>query len=155
MIRPVTGQEIKSAVFQFNPDKAQGPDRFNVHFYQKNWSNVGKKNTAVIKDFFQNEKLLRELNHTSATLVPISTVASSLSDYRPKSCCNLIYKFISKVISNRLQQVIGELVSSNQCAFLAGRNISYCTLLAYEMIRNFKKKNWHQSLPKGRFAEGI
>ena len=49
-------------------------------------------------------------------------------------------KLIAKVISNRLQVVIGELVSSYQSAFIKARNISDCTLLAHELIRNFKKK---------------
>jgi len=51
--------------------------------------------TKVIKHFFQVGRLLHEINHTFLTLVLKSHNASSLADYRPISCCNVFYKFIS------------------------------------------------------------
>ena len=67
---------------------------------------------------FKAGTLLSEVNHTFVTLVPKTTTVSCLSDNRPISCCNVIYKIISKVLANRLQQVIGELISANQSDFL-------------------------------------
>jgi len=83
--------------------------------------------------------MLHEITHTFLTLVPKSLTSSSLSDYRPISCCNILYKFITKVLANRLQVVIGELISRNQCAFLEDKSISDCTLFAHELARDFKK----------------
>ena len=71
-------------------------------------------------------------------MIPKSTNATSLSDYMTISSCNLLYKFISKVLSNRLKMAVGKLVS-DQCAFLAGRYITDCNLLAHELVRDFKK----------------
>jgi len=53
----------------------------------------------------------------------------------------VIYKIISKVISNRLKVVIKELISSNQHAFLEGRQICECSMLAHELIRDFNKSH--------------
>ena len=39
-----------------------------------------------------------------------------------------------------LKQVVGELVSRSHSAFLDGRNTAVCTLLAHEIVRDFKKK---------------
>jgi len=86
LIRPVSAKEVKRAFFQFNPDKAPGVDGFNAYFFQKQWSIAGKQTTLAVQSFFQNSKLLNELNHTLLTL--ITNNASSLSDYRPISCCN-------------------------------------------------------------------
>ena len=36
--------------------------------------------------------------------------------------------------------MVGGLISKNQSAFLFGRNISDCTLLAHELVRDFKQK---------------
>ena len=44
------------------------------------------------------------------------------------------------MLNNRLKQVVGELVSRSHSAFLAGRNIVVCTLLAHEIVRDFKEK---------------
>ena len=72
--------------------------------------------------------------------MPKSNNASSLADYRPISCCNVLYKLVTKIPSNRLMFIIEALISANQNAFLKGRQISDCTLLAHELIRDFKKK---------------
>ena len=52
----------------------------------------------------------------------------------------MIYKLITKVLSNRLQRVIGELVPKNQHAYIKGRRTTDCSLWAHELVRDFKKK---------------
>jgi len=139
LVREVTDMEIKSTMFQLNPDKAPGPDGFNARFFQLHWDMVGIDICKAVKFFFTHKKLVREINHTFLTLVPKSTNANSLSDFRPIACCNLLYKLITKILSNRLQGVIDDLISLNQSAFLKGRQISDCTLLAHELVRDFNK----------------
>jgi len=95
--------------------------------------------TESISHFFLTGRIMHEINHTFLTFVRKTQNASSLSDYRPISCCNIIYKFISKILSNRLQVLIGDLISHNQHVFLKGRNISDCSLLAHELIGDFNK----------------
>jgi len=78
--------------------------------------------------FFNSGRMLIEVNHTFFALVPKSTNASILSDFRPISCCNTSYKLIS--LANRLQKVIGELISQNQSAILKGKLTSDFSLQA-------------------------
>ena len=42
---------------------------------------------------------LKKLNHTSLTLVPKGPNPSKMNDFRPISCCNLVYKCISSIIA--------------------------------------------------------
>jgi len=120
-----------------HPDKAPEPDGHNSYFFQKNWGLVGEDVCRAVLYFFTSGKLLHKVNHTFVTLVPKSTNAAHLNDFRPISCCNTLYKIISKVMANRLQQVIGEHISPNQSAYLKGRMISDTTLLDHEMDRDF------------------
>ncbi|XP_031095115.1 uncharacterized protein LOC115999403 [Ipomoea triloba] len=41
LIRPVSMEEVKAAVFQMHPDKSPGPDGFGPGFYQQFWDVVG------------------------------------------------------------------------------------------------------------------
>ncbi|PNY16121.1 hypothetical protein L195_g012831, partial [Trifolium pratense] len=41
LVRPITKEELKEALFQMNPDKAPGPDGFNPAFYQHFWDLCG------------------------------------------------------------------------------------------------------------------
>lgn len=125
--RDVSSKEIKDALFQMDPDKAPGPDGFNAYFYQSNWDILKDDVIKAVKSFFTSGTLLKQLNHTFLSLIPKLKEASSLGDFRPISCCNVSYKIIAKVLSNRLKVVIKELISPNQHAFLEGRNIGDCS----------------------------
>ena len=137
MERDVNAKEIQKAVFDIHPEKAPGPDGYNALFFQKNWKVVGEEVTQAVQSFFETGKLLKAINHTFVTLMPKIPSASSLTDYRPISCCNVLYKIITKVLSNRLKTVIGKLVSEHQSAFIKGRMISDTALLAHELVRDF------------------
>ncbi|KAH1057945.1 hypothetical protein J1N35_036010 [Gossypium stocksii] len=50
-----------------------------------------------------------------------------------------LYKIVAKVLSRRLREVIGELVSETQCAFIKGRQLFYGILIANEVIHSMKK----------------
>jgi hypothetical protein len=85
--------------------------------------------------------LLKEVNATIITLVPKKINPSSMGDFRPISCCNVIYKCITKILSNRMLPFLGELVGMNQSAFIPSRSISENVLLAQEIVRNYHKGN--------------
>src|SRR5436189_2955474 len=113
---------------------------FLFHFFHTNWNIIGKEIIGSIQHFFSSGNLLRSINHTSLSLIPKCSKPSTLSDFRPISCCNSLYKFISKCLANRLQKVIGHLISPSQSAFIKGRSISDNILLAHELVRNFNRK---------------
>jgi len=63
---------------------------------------VGHLVTAAVMDFFTSGKLLREINNTILVRVPKVLNATSVENYRPITCCNTIYKCITKVLANQV-----------------------------------------------------
>ncbi|GJY04171.1 protein LAZ1 [Tanacetum coccineum] len=139
MIRPVTNAEIKKAMFDIGDAKAPGPDGYTSTFFKKGWDVVGQDVCNAIQDFFRNGKLLKESNHTFLALIPKVATPVKVNDYRPISCCNVIYKCISKILTNRIIEGIKEVVSENQSAFVPGRRISDNILITQELMHNYHR----------------
>ncbi|KAJ0871216.1 putative RNA-directed DNA polymerase [Helianthus annuus] len=137
MVRHVSREEVKSAMFSIAENKAPGPDGYTSAFFKSAWDIVGSEVTNAVLDFFDNGKLLKQLNHTILALVPKVETPDSVLDYRPISCCNVLYKCISKIITDRLKGSLGKLVSINQSAFVPGRKISDNILLTQELMHNY------------------
>ncbi|XP_020262713.1 uncharacterized protein LOC109838703 [Asparagus officinalis] len=137
---PVTRDEIKQAIFSMSDDKAPGPDGYSASFFKAAWDIINEDFFLAVEEFFYSGKMLGTLNTTSITLVPKIPNPKSPSDFRPISCCNCVYKVITKIIANRIQKVMGVLISDAQSAFVKGRAISNNILLAHELIKHYGRR---------------
>ncbi|GJU75163.1 protein LAZ1 [Tanacetum coccineum] len=111
MVRDISNEEIKAAMFDISDDRAPGPDGYT--------------------------SILKEINHTFIALIPKVSTPLKVNDYRPISCCNVLYKCISKILTNRIIDWIKEVVSENQSAFVPGRRISDNILITQELMHNY------------------
>ncbi|XP_021996030.1 uncharacterized protein LOC110893223 [Helianthus annuus] len=152
MVRRVTIDEIKSAMYAIGNDKAQGPDGFTAAFFKHAWNIVGNDISNAVLDFFNTGKLLKQLNHTLLALIPKVTTPTRVTDYRPISCCNVLYKCISKVLVDRIKDALSGIVSINQSAFVPGRRISDNILLTQELMHNYHR---HFGPPRCAFKVDI
>nr|GEY72597.1 hypothetical protein [Tanacetum cinerariifolium] len=50
MVRPVSEEVIKAAMFDMDDSKASGPDGFIVRFFEAAWNIVGKENKLMTQD---------------------------------------------------------------------------------------------------------
>ncbi|GJU27030.1 putative RNA-directed DNA polymerase, eukaryota, reverse transcriptase zinc-binding domain protein [Tanacetum coccineum] len=139
MVRAVTNEEIKAAMFSIGDDRAPGPDGYTFAFFKKGWDVVGHDVCNAVRDFFSNGQLLNEINHTFLALIPKVSTPLRVNDYRSISCCNVIYKCISKILTNRIIEGITEVVSDNQSAFVSGRRTSDNILVTQELMHNYHR----------------
>jgi hypothetical protein len=105
----VTDDEIKSTMFSLGSEKAPGPDSFTV-FSRMLGQLLG---VMCAKLSNHSSSLLKEVNSTIITLVPKVHNPSTITEFRPIACCNVLYKCITKILANRLRNCLSDLISSN------------------------------------------
>ncbi|GJV92605.1 RNA-directed DNA polymerase, eukaryota, reverse transcriptase zinc-binding domain protein [Tanacetum coccineum] len=131
---------VEVNVYNALSNTASGLDGYTLGFFKKAWNIVGKEVCLAIKDFFLNGKLLGEINETMIALVPKLDVPNKVYEFRPITCCNVIYKSISKILTNRIKIGLQKVVNINQSAFILGRHIQDNILIAQELLKGYQRK---------------
>ncbi|RVW43464.1 Transposon TX1 uncharacterized 149 kDa protein [Vitis vinifera] len=121
--KPFTEEEIHGALMEMRGDKAPGPDGFTMAFWQECWPFVKEEVVDLFKEFFEYGSFSKYLNTTFLVLIPKKGGAEDLGDFRPISLFGGLYKILAKVLANRLKKVLDRVVSTDQNAFVRGRQI--------------------------------
>ena len=114
LTKPVSEEEIWEVLFHMPNDKSPRPDGFTTEFFKASWSVIAKDFTVAVQSFFSKGFLPMGLNSTILALIPKKDAATEMKDYRPISCCNVLYKVISKIIANRIKATLPQCIAHNQ-----------------------------------------
>ena len=111
--REFTRDEVVVALKQIHPNKALGPDGMSAVFFQKHWSIVGNNIIDMILNVLNHNIPIPELNKTNIFLIPKISNPKRMTNFRPISLCNVVYKLISKILVNRLKPLLPHIISEN------------------------------------------
>ncbi|KAL2224389.1 UNVERIFIED_CONTAM: hypothetical protein Sindi_3015200 [Sesamum indicum] len=131
--------DVKQAVFDITEDKAPGPDGYSSGFFKAAWPIVGQEVTSAVLDFFNTGRLLKQINTTLLALIPKVHTPMTVGDFRPISCCNVLYKIIAKLLVQWLSVILDKLISPCQAAFVPGRSIGDNIILAQELFTGYNQ----------------
>jgi hypothetical protein len=125
-------KEIKAAIFALNKDSSPGPDGFGAFFFQHYWE-IGKDDViAAMIQLFTSSWILPGYNSNIIALIPKTPNAISIDQYRPIAMTNFKFKIISKILADRLAQIMPSIISKEQMGFIHGRDIKDCICTASE-----------------------
>ena len=138
LMRPFSAEEVHRALFQMHPSKAPGPDGMFALFFSKFWHIVGSDVSHAMLDFLNSGRMLGSINFTHLVLIPKVASPEHMSQFRPISLCNVLYKIASKVLVNRMKSILSQVISDSQSAFVPGRMITDNVIIAFETIHYLK-----------------
>jgi hypothetical protein len=118
---PFSEAEIKHALFQMEKNKAAGQDKIPVEFYQPCWDVVKNDIIELFEDFHRGVLDVRRLNYGVITLLPKVHDAARIQQFRPICLLNCLYKWITKVLTIRLENLVDKLILNSQTAFIKGK----------------------------------
>lgn len=111
--KPFTRDKIVKSLKDMYPTKSPVPDGFHALFYQQFWNIMGDDVTGVVLQFLNGSMDMSKCNETYLVLIPKVKKPNTIKKCRPISLCNVVYKLISKTLTNRLKCSLPVIISDS------------------------------------------
>ncbi|KAL8146705.1 hypothetical protein AgCh_004445 [Apium graveolens] len=108
---PSCKEEVWNVLKKIACKKCPGPEGFSVEFFVAAWSIMKEDVLKAILYFSTSLHMPRSVNAAVIALVPKQKNLTRMAHFRPISCCNVITKCISKLLTLRMKKVLPSLVS--------------------------------------------
>ena len=141
LTRPLTSLEITEAIASFPKGKAPGVDGIPMEFFQEFREDIISDLFEVTKEILKLASLNKDLNKGLITLIPKGGKHSQLTNLRPITLLGSFYKIVAKVLANRLQDHLQDLIRPNQVGFVRGRCIIDNIVLVNEAMDWAERSN--------------
>ena len=121
----ITDDEVKIAIDQMQKGKSPGRDGLTIEFYKMFWDELKEPFMLMIQEVEKTTLLPDTMRQGVLNLIPKANKDTRyLANLRPITLLNNDYKIIEKVIANRIEPCLHDLVCMDQKGFIKGRNIS-------------------------------
>ncbi|VFQ69832.1 unnamed protein product [Cuscuta campestris] len=135
-----TAEEIREAVWSINPNSAPGPDGFNGSFFRAAWHIIQNDVISATQEFFIGINLPKSYGSTFLSLIPKIDNPKSFGDYRPISLSTFMSKVNTRILADRIQQLLPKIIPSEQTGFQTGMGVDEQILLVEEMVHKIDSK---------------
>lgn len=72
--------------------------------------------------------------------MPKISCPSDVADFRSIACCIILYKCITKLLSEKLNKIYPDLISPREGDFMAGRSILNNILICQDLVTMYRRK---------------
>lgn len=134
LCKPFSEAEIWMALSKMEKNKAAGPDSVPIEFYQTCWQIIKGDIIQLFDDFHKGKVNISRIDYGIITLLPKTSDAAKIQQYRPICLLNCLYKLVTKTLTLRLEAVAEKLIHPAQSAFMKGRNIKSGVMILHEIL---------------------
>ena len=74
---------------------------------------MGNDVTCMVLNVLNSNMSMAEINRTNITLIQKIKNPTKMTNFRPISLSNVIYKLISKVLANQIKTILPQIITEN------------------------------------------
>lgn len=127
------------------PTKALGPNGLQTIFFQKHLGVVKKGVIPTCLHVLNQQCTIALFNHTYIVLIPKNNKPRKITDYRLINLCNIINGPVAKAIANRMKQILHQIISPMQSAFVLNRLMTDNIIIGYECLHKIRHNKGKKS----------
>ena len=142
---PITLEEIRKAVKEMKKNKTPGADGIPIEFYQTFWEQLEHLFTEMIMEVVQEGMTLNQGRGIISLIEKPDKDLLQLKNWRPLSLLNVDYKVFSKILANRLYEILPYIIHEDQVGFLKDRFIGE-NLMDLIAVIEFLKENEEEGI---------
>lgn len=136
---PFELRELQEAAMAMKKLKCPGPDGVPVELFQIMWAKVGPLILRVLNEGIASSAFHEKFSQGLIVLLPKKGDQKILTNKRPITLLNVVYKIGAKVMQRPLTPILQKVISPQQSAFLPGRNIHHSHVMLGEMLHQAAK----------------
>ena len=138
----LTYEEAGLSLKAMKNNRSPGSDGFSAEFFKIFWKYLGHFIVRSVNYGFIKGDLSITQREGIITCIPKGNKPRHLiTNYRPISLINCIYKIASGAIANKIKGTLQKLIHKDQTGFIAGRYIGENTRLIYDIMDHTEENN--------------
>ena len=137
---PITNHNIRDALWSMKKNKAPGNDGLTVEFIKHFWNEL---KTIVCRAIQQASETGFSINSRRGIISLMEKPGHDpleIKNWRPLSLLNVDYKILSKILAQRLENVLPQIIHRDQVGFVKGRSMNDNLLDLLSSIEYSKQK---------------
>lgn len=118
---------------------------------------VGESVIRFVLEFFWISCFPQNANDALLVLTGKVAKPERITQFRPISVCNVLFKTITKMMVNRLKRVITKLIGPIQASIISGRLSTNNIMMVHEAVHSMCRKKREEGMDavETRLGEGI
>ena len=146
LIQPFKEDEVLEVFRTLKTDKAPGPDGLINNWYKDFSEDLIPIFYTLTNHWLQTQQVPEDFSSCVVTSLKKAANSRKPLDFRPISLLNTDYKILTKLIANRVKDVLPQIIHTDQAGFVPGRRMEESiskVLLAQELgsFRNTQLRN--------------
>ncbi|KAL3694938.1 hypothetical protein R1sor_008589 [Riccia sorocarpa] len=133
-------RELKDSLWLLPSGKSPGPDGMTTEVLKLMWPFAGRLFSRACAECWESGNLHPAFKEGLIVLLPKGLQPETISQWRPITLLNVVYKVLAKLLASRLALILPQITPVEQQGFLKGRSTFNC-ILTFCMVHEALKMN--------------